>query len=141
MYPMFSQFNVKRFILRLAINIIAILVAVSIVPGLELTGPWWGLAAVALIFGLINTAIRPLLLLLALPFVVLTLGVFMLLINAAMLYLTSWFAEGFGIGLHIDSLLSAIIGALVISIVGTMLNLLSGESRVQFQVVRGPNDE
>ena len=136
-----NQFNAKRFILRLAINIIAILVAVSIVPGLELTGPWWGLGVVALIFGLINTGIRPLLLLLALPFVVLTLGFFMLLINAGMLYLTSWMAEVFMIGLHIDSFVSAILGGLVISIVSTVLNLLSGESRVQFQMVRDRPDE
>ncbi len=141
MYPMISQFNFKRFILRLAINIIAILIAVSIVPGLELTGPWWALAVVALIFGLINTALRPLLLLLALPFVILTLGIFMLLINALMLYLTSSLAEVFGIGLHIDSFLSAIVGALVISVVSIVLNLLSGESRVQFQVMRGPHDD
>ncbi|HEX6288490.1 MAG TPA: phage holin family protein [Herpetosiphonaceae bacterium] len=136
-----NQFNLKRFILRLAINIIAILVAVSIVPGLNLTGPWWGLAVVALIFGLVNTAIRPLLLFLALPFVVLTLGIFMLLINAGMLYLTSGMAEIFGIGLQIDSFLSALLGALVISIVSTVLSVLSGESRVQFQVVRGPDDD
>jgi putative membrane protein len=136
-----NQFNLKRFILRLAVNIIAILVAVSIVPGLELTGPWWSLGVVALIFGLINTGIRPLLLLLALPFVVLTLGFFMLLINAGMLYLTSWMAEAFNIGLHIDSFVSAILGGLVISIVSTVLNLLSGEGRVQFQVVRGRPDE
>jgi putative membrane protein len=137
----FEQFNFKRFLLRLAINIIAILTAVSIVPGLDLSGPWWGLAAVALIFGLINTAIRPMLLLLALPFVVLTLGFFMLLINAAMLYLTSWLAEGFNIGLQIDSFSSAVLGAVVISIVSFVLNLVSGESRVQFQVVRGPQDK
>jgi putative membrane protein len=137
----FEQFNFKRFLLRLAINIIAILVAVSIVPGLDLSGPWWALAAVALIFGLINTAIRPMLLVLALPFVVLTLGFFMLLINAAMLYLTSWLAEGFNIGLQIDSFLSAVLGAIVISIVSTVLNVLSGESRVQFQVMRGPQDK
>ena len=139
--PVVEQFSLKRFFLRLAINIIAILIAVSIVPGLELTGPWWALAVVALIFGLINTAIRPMLLLLALPFVVLTLGFFMLLINAAMLYLTSLFAEIFNIGLHIDSFLSAVLGALVISIISSVLNVLSGESRVQFQVVRGPQDK
>lgn len=138
---MIGQFNVKRFVLRLAINIIAILVAVELVPGLQLSGPWWGLAAVAVIFGIINTGIRPLLMLLALPFVILTLGFFMLLINAAMLYLTSFFAEGFGITLTIDSLFSAILGALVISIVSTILGILAGDSMVQMQVIRGRRDE
>lgn len=138
---MLARFNFKQFILRLAINIIAILVAVSLVPGLALQGPWWGLAAVALIFGLINTGIRPLLLLLSLPVVILTLGFFMLIINALMLYLTSWFVEGFGITLQIDSLFSAILGALVISFISTILGLISGEQRVQVQVIRGRRDE
>lgn len=138
---MIGQFNVRRFILRLAINIIAILVAVSIVPGLQLEAEWWGLAAVAFIFGLINTGIRPLLLLLTMPFVILTLGFFMLLINACMLYLTSWLAEGFGIRLVIDSFVSAILGGLVISVISTVLSLLSGDNRLQLQVVRNPRDE
>ncbi|MDP9312205.1 MAG: phage holin family protein [Chloroflexota bacterium] len=138
---MIGQFNLKRFVLNLAINIIAILLAVRLVPGIELSGPWWGLAVVALLFGLINTSIRPLLLLLALPVVVLTLGFFMLLINAAMLYLTSWLAEGFGITFSIESPLSAIVGAVLISLVSTLLSILSGENRVQFQVIRGRRDE
>lgn len=138
---MIGRFNVKRFVLQLAINIIAILTAVTLVPGLDLLGPWWGLALVAFLFGLINTGIRPLLLLLALPFVILTLGFFMLLINAAMLYLTSWLAEGFGITFAIESPLSAIVGAIVISIVSTGLSILSGDNRVRVQVMRGPRDE
>jgi putative membrane protein len=138
---MVRQINFTRLLLRLAINIIAILIAVNTVPGLQLSGPWWGLAAVALIFGLVNTGIRPLLLLLALPVVVLTLGLFMLLINAAMLYLTSYLAEGFGVILQIDSFFSALLGALVISIISGLLSLLSGDNRVQVQVVRGRRDE
>lgn len=138
---MISQLNIKRFILRLSINIIAILVAVSIVPGLQLEADWWGLAAVAFIFGLINTGIRPLLLLLALPFVVLTLGFFMLLINAMMLYLTSWLAEGFGIRLIIESFVSAILGGVVISVVSALLSILSGDNRVQLQVIRNHREE
>jgi putative membrane protein len=138
---MIRQFNFRRTILHLAINIIAIMAAVTLVPGLELGGPWWGLALVAVLFGIVNTGLRPLLLLLALPFVILTLGFFMLLINAGMLYLTSWLAEGFGITFSIASPLSAIVGALVISAVSTGLSILSGDNRVQFQVIRGPRDE
>jgi putative membrane protein len=134
-----QRLDLKRLVLRLAINIIAIMAAVTLVPGLSLEGPWWGLAAVAIILGLINTGIRPLLLLLSLPFVIMTLGLFMLLINAGMLYLTSWLAEGFGIRLEIESLWSAIGGALVISIISGVLSLLSGDQgRVQVQVLRGP---
>ena len=132
------QMTIKRFVLNLAINIIAILAAVWIVPGLELIGPWWAPALVALLFGLINTGIRPLLLLLALPFVILTLGLFMLVINAAMLYLTSWLAQGFNITFTVSGLGSAILGAIVINIISTALRLLSGESRVDVQVFRPP---
>src|SRR3954453_2271438 len=128
----------KQFLLSLSINIIAILAAVRIVPGIDLQGPWWGLALVALLFGLINTAVRPLLLLLTLPFVIVTLGVFMLVINALMLYLTSWLAQGFNISFTVNSFGAAVIGSIVISIITPLLRLISGESRMQFEFRRGP---
>ena len=128
----------KLFLLNLSINIIAILAAVWIVPGIDLQGPWWGLAAVALLFGLINAGVRPLLTLLALPFVIVTLGLFMLVINALVLYLTSWLAQGFNIAFTVDSFGSAVLGAIIISIISTGLRLLSGESRMQIEVRRGP---
>lgn len=139
--PAISYFNIKRFLLRLSINIIAILVAVTLVPGIELSGPWWGLGVVAGILGLINTSIRPLLTLLTLPFVILSFGLFILVINAIMLYLTSWLAEGVGVTLSISGLGSAMLGALVINIVAGLLLILSGGSRVQFQVIRQWRDE
>ena len=138
---MLGQFNLKRFLLRLSINIIAILVAESVLRGINLDGPWWGLAVVAAIFGLINTVIRPLLTLLTLPFVIFTLGLFLLIINAMILYFTSALANGFGIQFVIDNLGWAILGALVINLVSGILGILSGDSRVQFQVVRGRRDE
>jgi putative membrane protein len=135
------RFDLKRFVLRLSINIIAILSAVSILPGLHLEGPWWGLALVAAIFGLVNTALRPLLTLLALPFVIVTMGLFLLIINALMLYVTSALASGFGVLFLIDNLGWAILGSIVISVVSGVLSILSGDSRVQFQVIRGPRNE
>ena len=128
----------KLFLLHLSINIIAILAAVSLVPGIELIGPWWGLAVVALLFGLLNAAVRPLLTLLTLPFVIVTLGFFMLVINALMLFLTSWLAQGFGIYFTIRSFGSAILGSLIISLISTALRLLSGQSRFQVHVRREP---
>ncbi len=133
--------TLKRFVLNLAINIIAILVAVWMVPGIELRGPWWAPVAVALLFGLINTGIRPFLLLLALPFLIVTLGFFLLIVNGLLLYLTSWLAQGFNIDFTIRSLGSAVLGALVISIVSTALRLLSGEGRMEVQIYRGPHDK
>ena len=128
----------KLFLLNLSINIIAILAAVSIVPGIDLQGPWWGLAVVALLFGLINSAVRPLLTLLALPFVIVTLGFFMLVINALMLYLTSWLAQGFNVFFNVRSFGSAVLGSIVISAISTGLRLLSGESSMRVEVRRGP---
>lgn len=130
--------NLRRFVLNLAINIISILIAVWLVPGIELRGPWWAPVVVALLLGLINTGIRPLLLLLALPFLIVTLGFFMLIVNALLLLLTSWMAQGLQIDFRIASLGSAVLGALVISLVGTLLRFLSGEARVEVQIQRGP---
>jgi putative membrane protein len=134
--PAIGYINIKRFLLRLSINIIAILIAVTLVPGIELEGPWWGLGVVAAILGLINTSIRPLLTLLTLPFVILSFGLFILVINAIMLYFASWLAEPFGITFSISGLGSAVLGALIINMIAGLLLILSGDSRVQFQVVR-----
>jgi putative membrane protein len=99
------------------------------------------LLIVALIFGLINTGVRPILTLLSLPFVIVTLGLFLLIVNALVLYLTSALASSFGVQFVIDSLGWAVLGAIVISMVSGVLSILSGDSRVQFQVVRGRRDE
>lgn len=130
----------KAFLLNLSINIIAILAAVWLIPGIELRGMWWGSALVALLFGLINSAVRPLLLLLTLPFVIITLGFFMLVINALMLYLTSWLAQGFGVFFDIANFGSALLGAVLISFISTGLRLLSGESRMQVDIQREPRE-
>ena len=132
------QLNIKRFLLNLSINIIAILAAVWLVPGIDLLGPWWGGAAVALIFGLINTGVRPLLTLMALPFVIVTLGLFLLVINALMLYLTSWLAQSLNIAFTVRGFGSAVLGAIIVSVIGGLLRLLSGEARMQIEVRRGP---
>lgn len=135
-----KQFSsLKSFVLNLAINIIAILIAVRLVRGgLVLQGPWWAPAVVALLFGLINASLRPLLLLLALPFVIMTLGLFMLVVNGLILYLTSWLAQGLHIDFRIQNLGAAIMGAVVISIITTGLRLLSGDTRLQVRVHREP---
>ncbi|HSH81737.1 MAG TPA: phage holin family protein [Herpetosiphonaceae bacterium] len=128
----------KRFLLNLSINIIAVLAAVWLVPGIDLRGAWWGPAFVALVLGLINTGVRPLLTLVALPFVIASFGLFMLVINALMLYLTSGLVQSFGIDFSIRSFGSAVLGAIVIGVVGTVLRLASGESRVQIEMRQGP---
>jgi putative membrane protein len=116
-----------RFLLRLLINAAALWVAVRIVPGLHYTGDFWPLLAVALIFGLLNAFIRPVLKLLTLPVIFLTLGLFALLINGFMLWLTGKLAGGFGIPFQVDGCLAAVLGAIVVSIVSAILSMILPE--------------
>jgi putative membrane protein len=116
-----------RFLLRLLINAAALWVAVRIVPGLHYTGDFLPLLAVALIFGLLNAFIRPLLKLLSLPVIILTLGLFALLINAFMLWLTGRLAGAFGIPFQVDGCLAAILGSIVVSIVSAVLSMVLPE--------------
>jgi putative membrane protein len=120
----------RQFLLRLIINAIALFAATQVgIPGLRFDGDWKTLAIVALIFGVVNALIRPLLTILTCPLVLLTLGLFTLIINAAMLALTGWFAEQFKLGFVVDGFWAAFVGALVVSIVSWALALLIGEER------------
>jgi putative membrane protein len=117
-----------RFLLRWFINAIAIYVAISIVPGISLstalTQRWVAIALLALIFGLLNALLRPLLVLLTCPLIILTLGLGTLLINTLLFYLTGQIGGQFGLGFSVSGFWPAFIGALVVSIVSIVLNLL-----------------
>lgn len=118
----------RHFLLRLIINAVALFAATQVgIAGLHFEGDWKTLAIVALIFGAVNALIRPLLTILTCPLIVLTLGLFTLIINAAMLALTGWFAEQFKLGFVVDGFWAAFLGALVVSIVSWALALLIGE--------------
>jgi putative membrane protein len=107
-----------RLILKLAVNAAALWVAAKIVSGIELTSDFVTILFIALVFGLINTFIRPILKLISLPVVILTLGLFTFVINAVMLALTAWIMDG----LSIDGFVPALLGAVVITIVSWFLN-------------------
>lgn len=117
-------------LLRLIINAVALLVTAWIVPGIHLgaAGPhptkhdWTTLLIVALIFGAVNVVIRPIIVLLSLPLEIITLGLFTFVINAFMLLLTSWIAQGMGLGFRVDGFLPALIGSLIITIVSFVLS-------------------
>jgi len=80
---------------------------------------------VAVIFGGLNALIKPILTILSLPVIILTLGLFTLIVNAAMLELTSWFAGQFNLAFHVDSFFwDAVIGSIIITIVSMILNLV-----------------
>ncbi len=117
-----------RFLLRLLINAAALWVAVQIVPGISYTGDWLPFLGVALIFGVVNAFIRPIVKLFTLPVILLTLGLFALVVNGLMLWLTSWLSTGFGLRFHVDGCFSAILGALVVSVVSALLSMILADA-------------
>ncbi len=113
-----------KFIIRWAINALALYLAVLIVPGINYIGEWTGFLWLALIFGLLNALLRPLLKLLTCPLILLTLGLFTFLINAGMLLLTSNIGQSLGIGFTVDGFWQALLGSLVISFVSIIMTLI-----------------
>lgn len=112
-----------RFILRWAINAIALYVAVLIVPGIEFRGDWVGVLWLALISGLLNALVRPLLKFLTCPLIILTLGFFTIFINTGLLLLTTKIGQALNIGISVDGFWPAFFGSLVISIVSVIMSL------------------
>ncbi len=114
-----------KFFLRLAVAAIALYAAVAIVPGIQPQNPnWISFFWLALIFGLLNALVRPLLTLLTCPLIVLTLGVGILLINTLMFFLAGWIGTQFGVGFTVENFWAAFLGALVVSVVSVVLNLV-----------------
>lgn len=113
-----------RLILRWIAAAAAVAVAVWAVPGIRLEGGIVPLLAVALILGFVNALVRPLLKTLACGLIVLTLGLFLLVINAAMLLLAAWIAREVGIAFHVDGFGAALVGSVIISVVSFVFSLL-----------------
>ena len=113
-----------RLLIRWVVIAFSLWVAVLIVPGLEKDGNLLTWFLVAAIFGLVNAVIRPFVLLLSCPLVVLTMGLFVLIVNWAMLSLTIWLSSSvFNLGFTSDGFWSTFFGAIVISIVSGILNI------------------
>src|SRR5262245_37072590 len=112
--------KLKEFLQRWLITTVAVLVATQIVPKIRYDS-WQGLLVATLVLGLLNAFIRPLLMVLSLPLILLTLGLFIVIINAVLLYLVGHLISDF----HVDSFGAACWGALVISIVTIILNSLT----------------
>ena len=127
---MIANARANAFLLSLVINAVALLITAWVIPGIHLgaagphptTNDWVTLLIVALIFGLVNAVIRPILILLSLPLEIITLGLFIFVINALMLLLTSWIAQALGFGFRVDKFLAALLGALIISVVSFVLS-------------------
>lgn len=119
-----------RFLIRLAINAIALFVAINYVPGIEAQNEnWIAILGLALIFGFLNALLRPLLKLLTCPLILLTLGLFTLLINTLMFYLAGVIGSNFGIGFQVADFWSAFWGGVVTSLVSLVLSLVLKDER------------
>jgi len=118
-------------LIRLAINAAALWVAVRLVPGVSFTGDGRWLFAVALIFGVLNVSLKPLLILLTLPFLIVTLGLFTFVVNAFLLWLTSAVSAAVGLGFHVSGFGAAFVGALVVSGVSLVLSMFVSPARRQ----------
>jgi len=116
----------RRLLVRWFINAVALWVAVQLV-GIEATENVTTFAAVALIFGLVNALIGPILKFLTCPLIMLTLGLFTLVINAVLLLLTSWVAEQLDLVFRVEGFWQAFLGALVISVVSFVLSVVIKE--------------
>jgi len=125
--------KLKLFLLRWVNNAIAVMVAACIVPGIH-AGSFAALAAASFLLGILNTFIRRTLILLALPLVIITLGFFIFVINAFLLYVVGRFMTSFQFPFRVDSFGAAFWGGLVISILSAILNLLVGASRARVQI-------
>jgi len=114
-----------RFIIRLAINAVALYAAVALVPGIApQSQSWLSYIWLALIFGLVNALIGPLLKFLTCPLILLTLGLFVLVVNTFLFYLAGYIGTAFGVGFTVDTWLSDFLGSVVVSIVSVFLTLI-----------------
>ena len=105
------------------INAIAIWLTSLILPAFNFSGEWWRLLVVAIIFGVVNAFIRPIVKLLTLPINLVTLGLFTLVINMLMLLLTVWLSDSLSLtGGMFENLLVAFVAAIIISVVSTILS-------------------
>jgi putative membrane protein len=133
--------KMKSFLQRWLINTLAVLVATYVVSGISYGKPV-DLFVAALILGILNAILRPLLLLLSLPLLIFTLGLFTLVINALLLLLASWLVGESHF--HVAGFWPAFFGALVISLVSIVLNSLTGTGNSRISVKRGkapPRDD
>jgi putative membrane protein len=122
-----------NFALQTVINAVALWVAAWLIPGITFGGGSTGqvvktVVVVALIFGLVNAFIRPVAKVLSLPFIILTLGLFVLVVNALMLELTSWIAGKLSLSFHVEHFFwDAVLGALIVTLVSMLLTFVKSD--------------
>lgn len=120
----------RKFIIRLIINAVALYVAIAILQDHGITPAsqhWYDYLWLALIFGVINAVIKPLLVIASCPLLVLTLGLGTLLINTLLFYLAGWIGTQFGVGFTVSGFVPAFLGALIVSVVSWFLSAILRE--------------
>lgn len=113
-----------NFVIRLVVNGAALWLAARFISGITYSGGWAGLVGVALVFGVINAFVRPVLSFLSMPIQFVTLGLFTLVLNAFMLMLTGWAAGKLGLPFAVGGFVPAVFGAILVSIVSMVLSSL-----------------
>ena len=109
-----------RYLVRFACNVVALYVAAWALSGITYGNAWWSLLVAAAVFTLVNMFIKPVIQLLSLPFIIVTLGLFLLVVNVFMLYITDWIVGDF----EIKSFGAGLLGAIIISVVNWVLSFL-----------------
>ena len=115
------------FLIRLLVNAAALWVATRLVPGVGYDGGALPFLGVGLVFGVVNAFLRPVAKILTFPLIIVTLGIFALVINGLMLWLTSSLSSALGLGFHVSGFWAAFWGGLVVSLVSTILSMLVTE--------------
>jgi putative membrane protein len=116
-----------RLILRLVVNAVALMIATWILTGITVSGGSTSkdaltLIVVGVVFGVVNAIVKPIVTFVSMPFVILTLGLLLLVINGLMLLLTSWICTKIGVSFHVDGFWTAVLGAIILSVVSSVLN-------------------
>ncbi len=123
-----QEVKLTKILVRWVITALALFVAALMVPGIRVSGTAWvAYAVMAVILGLVNALVRPVLKLLTCPLILLTLGLFTLVINGFTLWLSARIANALGIGFYVDGFWPAFWGALIVSIVSVLLSALVRE--------------
>jgi putative membrane protein len=122
-----------RFLIRLLVNAAALWVATRLVPGVTFDGGTLPFLGVALVFGVVNAFIRPVMQVLAFPLILVTLGLFLLVVNGLMLWLTSSLSASLGLGFHVTGFWAAFWGAIVVSVTSLLLSMLIRDSSPNYR--------
>lgn len=121
-------------LLRIAATAVAVAVAAWLIPGIEVAGGLLAdtivtLVVIAVVFGLVNALVKPLATFVSGCLILLTFGLFLLIVNAGMLLLTSWICHQIGVGFSVEGWWPAILGSIIISVVSGLINGLTGATR------------